>query len=256
MLRARVIPCLLLKDKGLVKTIKFREPRYVGDPINAVWIFNRKEVDELIFLDIMATREGRQPPIELVSTISDQCFMPLTVGGGIRTLDDIKGLLNAGAEKVAINSYAMENPMFIQKASEFFGSQSIVVSIDARKHRDHSYEVYTHGGMKPTGFDPATFAVQMEQLGAGEILLNSIDRDGTMEGYDIDLIKKVSKAVNLPVIACGGAGSLAHLAEAIKSGHASGVAAGSFFVFHGRRRAVLINFPTKEELEGLIRRSD
>jgi cyclase len=252
MLKARVIPCLLLKNKGLVKTVQFKEPRYVGDPINAVWIFNQKEVDELIFLDIMATKERNKPPIELISKISDECFMPLTVGGGIRSVEDIKELLNAGAEKVSINTYAVENPSFIKEASNVFGSQSIVVAIDVKRHKKGLYEAFTNGGTRPAGIDPVSLAVEMEAVGAGEILINSIDRDGTWEGYDIELIREVSDAVNIPVIACGGAGKLEDLAAAINGGHASAVAAGSFFVFHGRRRAVLINFPTKEELELLV----
>ena len=252
MLKARVIPCLLLKNKGLVKTVQFKEPRYVGDPINAVWIFNQKEVDELIFLDIMATKEKKKPSIELISKISDECFMPLTVGGGIRSVEDIKELLNAGAEKVSINTYAVENPSFIKEASNVFGSQSIVVAIDVKRHKKGLYEVFTRRGSKPAGIDPVSLAVQMEAMGAGEILLNSIDRDGTWEGYDVELIRAVSDAVNIPVIACGGAGNLEDFAAAINGGHASAVAADSFFVFHGRRRAVLINFPTNEELELLL----
>jgi cyclase len=256
MLKARVIPCLLLKNKGLVKTVQFKEPRYVGDPINAVWIFNQKEVDELIFLDIMATKERNKPPIELISKISDECFMPLTVGGGIRSVEDIKELLNAGAEKVSINTFAVENPSFIKEASDVFGSQSIVVAIDVKRHKKGLYEVFTNGGTRPAGIDPVSLAVQMAAMGAGEILLNSIDRDGTMKGYDIELIREVSDAVNIPVIACGGAGKLEDLAGAINGGRASAVAAGSFFVFHGRRRAVLINFPTKEELELLVAKTE
>ena len=255
MLKARVIPCLLLKNKGLVKTVQFKEPRYIGDPINAVWIFNQKEVDELIFLDIMATKEERKPFIELISKISDECFMPLTVGGGIRRVEDIKELLNAGAEKVSINTYAVENPSFIKEASDVFGSQSIVVSIDAKRYKKGSYEVFTHGGTRPTGIDPVSLAVQMEAMGAGEILLNSIDRDGVMDGYNVKLVRKVSDAINIPLIACGGAGKLEDFANVINAGHASAVAAGSFFVFHGRRRAVLINFPAKEELELLLRQT-
>jgi cyclase len=256
MLKTRVIPCLLLKNKGLVKTVQFKEPRYVGDPINAVWIFNQKEVDELIFLDIMATKEKekKKTSIELISKISDECFMPLTVGGGIRNVEDIKELLNAGAEKVSINTYAVKNPSFIKEASGVFGTQSIVVSIDVKRHKKGLYEVFTYGGTRPAGIDPVSLAVQMEAVGAGEILINSIDRDGTMEGYDIELIREVSDAVNIPVIACGGAGNVEDFARGINVGHASAVAAGSFFVFHGRRHAVLINFPTREELEPLLGR--
>ncbi|RLE42911.1 imidazole glycerol phosphate synthase subunit HisF [Candidatus Woesearchaeota archaeon] len=253
MLKIRVIPCLLLKGLGLVKTVQFKNPRYIGDPINAVRIFNEKEADELIFLDITASEERRVISLELVSKIAEECFMPFCVGGGIRTLEDIKQLLGAGAEKVAINTFAIEHPGFIKKASTMFGAQSIVVSIDAKRRKDGSYEVYTCGGKNPTGLDPLEVALRVEKNGAGEILLNSIDKDGTMEGYDIELIKSVARKLNIPVIACGGAGKLEHFYDAVKNGGASAVAAGSLFVYHGPRRAVLINYPSKEELEKIFR---
>ena len=247
MLRPRILPCLLLKGTGLVKTIKFQNPTYIGDSTNAVRIFNKKEVDELIFLDIMATKEARKPPSQLISQISDECFMPLAAGGGIRTLKDINDLLIAGAEKVVINTYAVENPAFIKEAARKVGSQSVVISIDAKKRVDGSYEVYTHGGTKPTGICPVNFARLCQEMEAGEIMICSIDRDGTMTGYDLRLIKMVADAVNVPVIACGGAGNLEDSSKAVKVG-ASACAAGSMFVFYGSRRAVLINFPTKTEL--------
>lgn len=218
MLRTRVIPCLLLKNKGLVKTAKFRQPKYVGDPINAIKIFNEKEVDELIFLDTTATIENRRPPIKLISQIATECFMPFCYGGGIRSVEDIAELFTLGVEKVAINSQAVENPALIKQAAELFGSQSIVVSIDVKKNWFGKYRVWTHGGSKASKLDPVDFAVQMQDMGAGELFLNSIDRDGTMAGYDIDLIKQVSEAVRIPVIACGGAGSLDDFADAIKKG--------------------------------------
>ncbi len=252
MLRTRVIPCLLLKNLGLVKTIKFKDPKYIGDPINAVKIFNEKEVDELIFLDIIATVENKTPQMELISRIAGECFMPLTYGGGIRRLEDIKELFGLGIEKVAINSNAVENPNLIRNAVDYFGGQSIVVSIDVKKNSFGTYEVFTHGGTKGTNLDPVNFAIQMEEMGAGEILLNSVDNDGTMEGYDIALIKNVSESVGVPVIACGGAGKIDDFANAVNQGKASAVAAGSLFVFHGIHRAVLINFPTQEELKQLI----
>lgn len=252
MLQARVIPCLLLKDKGLAKTIKFKDSRYIGDPINAVRIFNQKEVDELIFLDIMASRNKSEPPIELISKISDECNMPLAYGGGIHTIRQIKELFNAGVEKVSINTYAIENPSFIKEASDTFGSQSIVVSLDVKRRWNGSYEVYTCGGIKPTGVSPIDLAVKLESMGAGEILLNSIDRDGTMEGYDLGLIKIVSSSVNVPVIACGGAGKMEDFYDAIHKSGASATAAGSYFIYHGRRRAVLINYPTRSELEKIL----
>ena len=252
MLIPRVIPCLLLKDKGLVKTVKFKNPKYVGDPINAVRIFNEKEVDELIFLDITATIEKRPPPIDVISQISDECLMPLTFGGGISTVDQVKQVLNSGAEKVSINTSAVENPILIKEASENFGSQSIVVAIDVKKKLFGKYEVFTHDGTRGTGLDPVQFSQKMEEYGAGEILINSIDRDGTMQGYDINLIKLITTAVNIPVIACGGAGRVHDFSEALLTGGASAVAAGSLFVFYGKRRAVLINYPTREELESFL----
>jgi imidazole glycerol-phosphate synthase subunit HisF len=259
MLHTRVIPCLLMQGDGLVKTIQFKNPTYVGDPINAVRIFNKTEADELVFLDIMASRKkgifshrgSGKPRVDLIGKLSDECFMPLAYGGGIRAVEEVRDLLGAGVEKVVINTSAVEDPSFIRKASEVFGSQSIVVSIDALRQPDGRYEVYTHGGGKPAGIDPVAHAKHMESLGAGEIFINSIDRDGTMTGYDLALVRPVAEAVGIPVIACGGAGSLDHFTEAVRAG-ASAVAAGSFFVFHGRRRAVLINYPTRAEIEHVL----
>ena len=249
MLKTRVIPCLLLKGQGLVKTVKFKNPKYVGDPINAVKIFNDKEVDELIFLDIEATVEGRKPPIKLISEIASECFMPLSYGGGLRNMDDIKAIFNLGVEKVIINSYAIELPTFINEASKFYGNQSIVVAIDVKRSSKGKYEIFSRGGKKKTNLDPVEYAMKMETLGAGEIFLNSIDRDGTMEGYDIELIKEVTESVSIPVIACGGAGKIEDIVDAVKKGGASAVAAGSMFVFHGKHRAVLTTYPSVEELE-------
>ncbi|HKC64033.1 MAG TPA: AglZ/HisF2 family acetamidino modification protein, partial [Pyrinomonadaceae bacterium] len=245
----RVIPCLLLKNEGLVKTVKFKNPKYVGDPLNAVKIFNEKEVDELIFLDITATVENRRPPLKLISQIASECFMPFCYGGGIRSVEDIAELFKLGVEKVAINSQAVENPLLIRSAAEKFGSQSIVVSIDVKKNLFGKYRVFTHGGRKATKFDPAEFAARMQEMGAGELFLNSIDRDGTMQGYDLELTKKVTESVSLPVIACGGAGRIEDFADAIKKGGASAVSAGSMFVFQGQYRAVLITYPSIKELE-------
>jgi cyclase len=249
MLKTRVIPCLLLKGQGLVKTVRFKNPKYVGDPINAVKIFNDKEVDELIFLDIEATVEGRRPPIKLISEIASECFMPLSYGGGLRNLEDLKGIFNLGVEKVVINSYAVENPHFVKEASKRYGNQSIVVAIDVKKNSWGKYEIFIHGGKRKTKLDLLDQVREMERLGAGEILLNSIDRDGTMQGYDIDLIKQVTEAVSVPVIACGGPGKIQDFVEAVRKGGASAVAAGSLFVFHGKYRAVLISYPASDELE-------
>lgn len=256
MLLTRVIPCLLLRNQGLVKTVKFKDPKYVGDPINAVKIFNDKEIDELLFLDITATNERKRPPLKVISEIASECFMPLAYGGGIRTLDDLREIFTVGVEKVCINSYAVEDPAFIGKAADIFGSQSIVVSIDVKKSLLGRYEVHTHGGTRNAKLDPVKHAVAMEQMGAGELFINSIDRDGTMQGYDIGLIRKVASAVRIPVIACGGAGKLADLTDAWKNGGASAVSAGSMFVFHGKHRAVLISYPRQEELAGAFSLTD
>jgi cyclase len=252
MLRTRVMPCLLLKDRSLVKTVKFRDPGYIGDPINAIRIYNEKEVDELIFLDIAATIENRQPPYKVLSEIACECFMPVTYGGGIRRIEDIGTIFSLGIEKVAINSYAVENPSFIQIAADKYGSQSIVVSIDVRKKASGRYEIYTYGARKATGLDPVQFAGQMEEIGAGEILLTAIDRDGTQEGYDVELIHQVASAVSIPVIASGGAGKLEDFKAAVEQGGASACAAGSMVVYFGRNRAVLINFPARRELEAVL----
>lgn len=248
MLTTRVIPCLLLKGQGLVKTIKFKDPKYVGDPINAVRIFNDKEVDELLFLDITATLERKAPPMKVITEIAGECFMPLAYGGGVRTMNDLREIFTVGVEKVCINTHAVEDPQFIRQAADIFGSQSIVVSIDAKKSLFGKYEVHTHGGTKNTRLDPVDHAVRMERMGAGELFLNSIDRDGTQQGYDVDLIRKVASAVKIPVVACGGAGSIAHLADAVNAGGASAVSAGSMFVFYGKHRAVLITYPSQQEL--------
>jgi cyclase len=247
--RTRVIPCLLLKNQGLVKTVKFKAPTYLGDPINVVRIFNDKEVDELVLLDITATIEHRKPRVKLISQIASECFMPLGYGGGIRSLENIRELFGIGIEKVIINSFAAENPSLIREAADLAGSSSVVVSIDVRKNLWGKQEVFTHSGTKSTGLEPVKYAQEMEAMGAGELLLNSIDRDGTMDGYDLELIKRVSQAVHIPVVACGGAGSVTNLIEAVKEGGASAAAAGSLFVFQGRHRAVLISYPSAPELK-------
>ncbi len=252
MLKTRVIPCLLLKNQGLVKTVKFKNPRYLGDPINIVKIFNDKEVDELIFLDITATLEKRPPPFQLLSQIVSECFMPLGYGGGIRNLEDIREILSLGVEKVAVNSYAMEDPSFIHRAADLFGSQSIVVSMDVKKSIWGTYEIWTHSGTRRVKMDPVVYAREVEARGAGELIVNSIDRDGTMAGYDIELIKRVAESVDIPVIACGGAGKVADFSRAVHEGKASAVAAGAMFVFHGPHRAVLINVPTPEEMRTIL----
>ena len=248
MKRIRVIPALLSKDGGLVKTVQFKDAKYVGDPINIIKIFNDKEVDELIFLDINATANNTKPSLKVISEIASECFMPICYGGGIKSTDHIKEIFNAGVEKVAINTSAIENPSLIDDAVRLFGSQSIVVSMDVKKNLFGKQQLYKLGGRKKTKLDPVEFATEMEKRGAGEILLNSIDKDGTYLGYDIKLIKSISEALKIPVIACGGASKVEDFVEAVKNG-ASAVAAGSMFVFHGKHRAVLINFPSNEELK-------
>lgn len=252
MLKTRVIPCLLLQNQGLIKTVKFKDPVYVGDPINAVKIFNEKEVDELIFLDIKASKEKREPEYKLIQDIATECFMPFCYGGGISTIEQIRKILSLGAEKVSLNSILFRNSELIQNASGLFGSQSIVVAIDVKKNFFGKYKVYDSSIQSLTDNEPVGFAVRLAQLGAGEILLNSVDRDGTMEGYDIELIRKITNAVDIPVIACGGAGKLDDFVLAVKQGNASAVAAGSMFVFYGKHRAVLVTYPSKNELEIIL----
>lgn len=252
MLRTRVIPCLLVANGRLVKTVKFKNPSYVGDPVNAIAIYNEKEVDELILVDITATIDNRLPDLQLLSKVTDECFMPLTYGGGIRRIDDIKRIFGLGVEKVAVNSYAAENPLFISQVAELFGSQSIVASIDVKRTWSGKYVVRTRGGRKSTKASVVEYAQNMERLGAGEILLNSIDRDGTWEGYDTELIKQVTDAATIPVIACGGAGKVEHFGDAVKVGGASAVATGSMVVYQGKGLGVLIKFPMPEELEEVL----
>jgi imidazole glycerol-phosphate synthase subunit HisF len=251
MLKTRVIPCLLLKNRGLVKTIKFQSPTYIGDPINAVKIFNDKEVDELVFLDIEATRLKKSPNFSLLKDLTDECFMPLAYGGGVNSVQQIQELLKIGIEKVVINSAAFETPKFVKEAVRIFGSSTIVISMDVKKNFWGKQEVYVRSGTKSTGIEPLAYAKRIEQIGAGELLLNSVDADGTMKGYDLQLIEKLSHAVSIPLVACGGAGNVDDLARAKKAG-ASGVAAGSMFVFQGPNRAVLISYPGISQLERIL----
>ncbi len=254
MFRPRVIPILLLKGQGLVKSVKFKEHRYIGDPINAVKIFNDLQADELVFLDILASREKRTISLDFVRNVGDEANMPFAVGGGIRTIKDIKTIINAGAEKVIINTFSVENPDFIRKASETFGSSTITVSLDVKKRIFGSEQIFTMGGTKPTGLDPVVCAQLMEEKGAGEIIINSIEFDGMMSGYNLVLAEKISKSVTIPVVVVGGAGNLAHMKEVLEKTYVSAVGAGSMFVYHGSRRAVLINYPTQSQLLSLIKK--
>jgi len=256
MLVPRVIPCLLLRGSGLVKTIRFGDEVYLGDPVNIARIFNDKEVDELVVLDIAAPRERRPPSRETIARLASECFMPLCYGGGVASLGDMRDLFGAGVEKVAVNTAAVESPGLVRAAAGEFGSQSLVVSIDAAARGNGEYRVVTRGGTRRTGLDVRAFAQQMEAEGAGEILLTSIDRDGTRQGYDLDLVRSVTGAVTIPVIACGGAGTIDHLAAAVIEGGASAAGAGSLFVFQGRHRAVLISYPGKDELAAAFARQE
>jgi len=250
MLLTRTIPVLLLHGHGLNKTRQFNYWKYLGDPVNAVRIFNEKEVDELVVLDIDASRDGFPPRIKEIVELAGECFMPMCYGGGITNVEEIRRLLGEGIEKVSISTAAHDTPGLVEAAARDFGSQSIVVSIDVRRTADGRYSVFSNCGRKDRGVDPVAFAVQVRNLGAGEILLNDIDRDGMQGGYDLDLIKMVSDAVDIPVVACGGAGRSRHLREAIAAG-AHAVAAGSLFVLIGRLNAVLISYPQQSDLEKL-----
>jgi imidazole glycerol-phosphate synthase subunit HisF len=231
MLKARVIPCLDVKDGRVVKGVNFVDLKDAGDPVEAARAYDAAGADELCFLDITATHEGRGTMLDVVRRTAENCFMPLTVGGGVRSLDDIRNLLLAGADKVAINSAAVANRQFVKEAAEKFGSQCIVVAIDAKETAPGKFEIFTHGGRRETGIDAVEFASDMARLGAGEILLTSMDRDGTGKGFNLALTRAIADAISIPVIASGGVGSLEHMVEGIRDGHASAVLAASIFHF-------------------------
>lgn len=255
MLYPRIIPCLLVHDKGLVKTINFKNPKYVGDPINAVRIFNEKEVDELMVIDIDATSGKREPDYKMIEHLAAECRMPLCYGGGVTTSEQIQQIIQLGVEKVAISSAAIENPDLIAESTEIVGNQSVVVVLDVKKKfSGNNYEVFTHNGKKSTGKDPIDLARYFEKLGAGEIVVNSIDNDGVMKGYDIELIGKLRENIGIPLTVIGGAGSLDHIGALIQQFGAIGASAGSLFVFKGVYRAVLINYPNRSDKEDLMRR--
>lgn len=243
MLRTRIIPVLLLENESLVKTRKFGHPQYVGDPCNTVRIFNELEVDELAFLDITATKEGRAPNFKLLQDIANECFMPLAYGGGINNFEDAKRVLSIGFEKISVNSAAHDHGDLVQKLAEYFGSQAVVVSIDVKRNLFGQPHCYIHSGKEKIAASPVEWAQEMERRGAGEILLTSIDREGTWQGFDVELIKSVTDAVNIPVIAHGGAGNSNDVACAVRDGGASAVALGSMVVFQKKDMGVLVNFP-------------
>jgi imidazole glycerol-phosphate synthase subunit HisF len=251
MLRYRIIPVLLLKNSGLIKTTRFKHPVYVGDPINAVKIFNEKEVDELIILDTTATLEKKEINYKRIEEIVSEAFMPLGYGGGIQRMDQIEQLFKIGVEKIILNTSALVNPNLVKTASSVFGNQSIIAAIDVKKDFFGNYRIYTHSGTVKQSPDLLETIKELENLGTGEIIINSIDKDGTMSGYDVSLVEQVSKNTSVPVVACGGAGTIHHFSEVIHAG-ASAVAAGAMFVFHGKHRAVLISYPRYQELEKLM----
>lgn len=247
MLRPRIIPSLLIHDNGLIKTVNFKNPKYVGDPINAVKIFNEKAVDELAIFDIDATVFGKEPNYSLIERLASQSMMPLCYGGGVKTVEQAQRIFSLGIEKIALSSAVLHNPKLISDISERVGAQSVIVVLDVKKKMLGGYEVYTHNGKKATGINPFKFVEEAQRLGAGEIVINSIDRDGLMKGYDMDLIAKVREKISLPMTVLGGAGSLEDIEKVINRHGVIGVAAGSLFVFKGPYKAVLINYPTQTE---------
>ena len=252
MLRTRIIPALLLRNESLVKTVKFGKFTYVGDPANTVRIFNELEVDELLFLDISASREKRGPNLKVLRDIADECFMPLGYGGGIKTFGDGKAIFEIGFEKVVVNFSSFKKSNLINDLSKHFGSQAIIASIDVRKTLFGGQKVFTLNGTRNTFNNPITWAKKVEEMGAGEILLTSIDHEGTWNGFDYELVQSVADAVSIPVIAHGGAGTIEHIQNVVKESHASAVALGSMVVFQKKGMGVLVNFPDKRELGALM----
>jgi cyclase len=252
MLRPRIIPCLLVHEKGLVKSVNFKNHKYVGDPINAVRIFNEKEVDELMVIDIDASVENREPDYKMIENLAAECRMPLCYGGGVKTVEQAQRIFSLGVEKIAVSSAIIEDPDFITRMAEKVGTQSVVAVLDVKKKLLGGYEVYTHNGKKKTGKNPVEFAKELERLGIGEIVINSIDNDGVMKGYDMGIIEKVREAVSIPMTVLGGAGSLEDIKQLIKKFGIIGASAGSLFVFKGVYKAVLINYPSREEKDNLI----
>lgn len=253
MLRPRIIPSLLVHDNGLVKTVNFKNPKYVGDPINAVKIFNEKEVDELAVFDIDATVLGKEPDYVLIKKLANQSRMPLCYGGGVRTVEQAQKIFGLGIEKIALSAAVIENPDLITQISDRVGSQSVIVVMDVKKKLMGGYEIYTHNGKKSSGINPVAFAEKAQKLGAGEIIINSIDQDGVMKGFDLNLIDKISEKISIPITVLGGAGSLQDIKKVMDRHGIIGVAAGSLFVFKGVYKAVLISYPTQKEKEELYK---
>ena len=252
MFRPRIIPVLLLKGTTLTKSIKFKDFKYIGDPINAVKLFNNLKADELVFLDINATKENRTISLEFVSKLSEETNMPFAVGGGIKRLDDIQKIISAGAEKVIINTAALTNPNFIQQAAETFGTSTIVVCMDVKSKFLKGNRVYSNSGKKSSKYTPLEYAKLIEKMGAGELIVQSIDQDGVMNGYDIPLINEIATNVSIPVVALGGAGNIEHLKTAYHEGYASAVGSGSLFIYQSLKRGVLINYPKRNQLNDIF----
>lgn len=256
MLRPRIIPCLLVHEGGLVKTVEFKDPKYVGDPINAVKIFNEKEADELVVLDIDATVKGKEPDYRMIENLAAECRMPLCYGGGVKTPEQAKRIIGLGVEKVALSAAAVAEPTLVGRIAEAVGRQSVVVVLDVRKKSGlfaKGYEVYTHNGKQSHKGDPVELALRMQDAGAGEIVINSIDRDGQMKGYDIQLATRMREALRIPLTFLGGAGSHQDLETLVGACGVVGASAGSLFVFKGPYRAVLINYPSPEQKDRICR---
>jgi len=251
MLQHRVIPALLLRNNGLVKTTRFKDPKYVGDPINAIRIFNDKEVDELMLLDITASKENREPNFEMIEQIAGECFMPLAYGGGVRTVEQAQRIYALGVEKICLQTSVLENPALVTELAQRFGSQSVMVSVDVKRNWMGKPQMFSSAKGSSLGSDWIERAQRLVDAGAGEVLLNAVDKDGTLQGPDLALIEQLSKAINVPLIAVGGVGSMGDIKAAVDAG-ASAVAAGAFFVYHGPHRAVLITYPKYAELEALF----
>ena len=245
MLNKRIIPCLQLLGDSLVKKIKFNKHSYVGDPVNTVRIFNELEVDELCFLDISASTEGRKPNLKILKEIANECFMPLSYGGGVDSIQSAHEILSIGFEKIILNTSAHQNPNLIGEIAKQFGSQSVVISIDLKKNIFGKYTMYTNCGKIKKQTDPVEWSKNVEKLGAGELLITSIDREGTWQGYDLEILKEISDSVNIPVIANGGAGKVDHIVDVFDNTKVTGVAVGSMFVYQAKGLGVLVNFPDK-----------
>jgi cyclase len=253
MLRTRIIPCLQLINESLVKTIKFRDHKYIGDPINTVRIFNELEVDELCFLDIRATKENRDPNFKILTEISNECFMPLSYGGGVKNAKTAKKILSIGFEKIIINTAAIDTPNLITEIANFSGNQSVVGSIDVKKNLFGKYQIYSNDGLVKRPLEVIKWVKELENLGVGELIITSIDRDGTWKGFDIDLLKQITSAVNIPVIANGGAGSVDHIGEVVEKSNVSAVALGSLVVYQAKDMGVLVNFPDRDKLRNILK---